>query len=90
MEESNKTVQLNYTYDEMLKAIGKLSEDEKDFILRQANIRNLAEMTNSQEIVDYYYELTKAYADAYILFGEVIQKIYANLNADAVGDNTEV
>lgn len=88
MQENNSTVQLNHTYDEVLKAVGKLSEKEKDFILRQMNLQDVLHITNTQEIVDNYCDLAKTYADAYILLSEVIRKIYANLNAptDAVGD----
>ena len=81
MAENNNMTQPNHTYNEVLRAINKLSEEDKEFILKQISIHNLLQIVDSQKSMDEYCGALDIYAQAYVWLHKVVQMVYTNMNA---------
>lgn len=90
MTENNTNTHI-HSCDEVMKAIEKLPEEEKEVILFQMNIPQLAVLLDSAEKVEEYKETLQKYIDVCTIIMDAISKLYELVNApeDAVNDVIE-
>lgn len=87
----NETYMPVHSYDEVMKAVEKLPEEEKEIILFQMNIPQLAVLLDSAEKVEEYKESLQKYINVCIIAMNAISKLYDLVNApdNAVADAIE-
>lgn len=90
MTENNTNMPV-HSCDEVMRAIEKLPEEEKETILFQMNIPQLAVLLDSAEKVEEYKETLQKYIDVCTIVMDAISKLYELVNApeDAVNDVLE-
>ena len=75
MEESKQVTEQKIAYDEVLKAVERLSEEEKDMILNFMKVEELRNILNTSESADKYSMDLLAFARFYASVSEIIQKL---------------
>lgn len=75
MEESKQITENKITYSEILKAVDKLPEEEKEMILNFMKVEELRNILNTSESADKYSMDLLAFARFYASVSEIIQKL---------------
>lgn len=90
MPENNTNMPV-HSYNEVMRAVEKLPEEEKIFILNQVSIPQLAVFLDSEENVEKFKNILQKYIDGYVLIINIISKLYELVNSpeDAVNDVVE-
>ena len=80
MEESKQIIEQKITYGEVLKAVNRLPEEEKDMILKTLKIEEIKYVLESKERTeDYSKQLIEA-ATFYVTMTNIVQKLYGYIS----------
>lgn len=75
MEENKQITENKITYGEILKAVDKLPEEEKDMILNFMKVEELRNILNTTESADKYSMDLLAFARFYASISDIIQRL---------------
>lgn len=86
--EENEVYTPVHSYDEVMRAIGKLPEEEKNIILNQLKLAELASLLDSAEKVKEYLEMIQNYINIWTTMCNAICSLYKLVNTpDSATDN---
>lgn len=69
-----------HTYEEVFKAVNKLPKQERDIILTNLNLEQVARLMDSKEALDKFCNDGYLYAYTYYYLSEALQKTYEEVN----------
>lgn len=75
MEENKQVTEQKITYSEILKAVNRLPEEEKEMILNFMKVDELRNILNTSESADKYSMDLLAFARIYASISDIIQKL---------------
>lgn len=86
--EENKEYTPVHSYDEVMRAVEKLPEEEKNIILDQLKLTELASVLDSAEKVKEYLEIIQNYINILSAMSNAICNLYKIVNTpDSASDN---
>lgn len=69
-----------HTYEEVFKAVNKLPKQERDIILTNLNLEQVAQLMDSKEVLGKFCNAGYLYAYTCYYLSEALQKTYEEVN----------
>lgn len=75
MEENKQTTEQKITYSELLKAVERLPEEEKEMILKSLKMEEIKYVLESKELTEQYSKNLLEAATFYVTMTNIVQKL---------------
>lgn len=86
--EENKEYTPTHSYDEVMKAIMKLPENKKKFLLNNFNLEQIVSVMGSEDTFISNIDTCQEYAYAWVFIGNILSDLYELVNTpDDASDN---